>query len=276
MSLVYRAEQRSVWHPRRSVALKIAAPRFADPASLVEAEQRLAHEAILLRLIDHWRVPRALALFEEYSRLHLAMDFVPGATLDCLLSDPVAGAPAPWLEPSVIALGYALADLLAYLHAGPAPILVRDLKPSNLIVTPAGHLMLIDLGIACWVPRGQRVPSAERRLGTPGYAAPEQYAGDGCEDEREDLYALGAVLYRVATGQTPPGAVARLRDPDSLLPARTLNPTVSPRLDTLLAQLLAVQPAHRPPSAADVAGMLAAWRRAGDLALPVPVARLRA
>ncbi len=276
MSVVYRAEQRSVWQPRRTIALKVAGPRPSDPTSLAEAEQRLAHEAILLRLVDHWRVPRALALFEERTRLHLVMDFVPGSTLESLLSDPMTGAPAPWPEPSVIALGRALADLLVYLHTGPAPILVRDLKPSNLIVTPVGHLMLVDLGIACRLRRGQPIPIAARRLGTPGYAAPEQYASDGGEDEREDLYGLGAVLYKVATRQTPPCAATRLQDPHTLQPARHLNPALSPRLDALLADLLATDPARRPPSAAYVARILAGWSRAGDLTLPTQSAQIGA
>jgi serine/threonine protein kinase len=253
MSAVYQAEQRTGWGRTRLVALKVAAPRsdagaMTMTAALAAAQWRLAHEAILLRLVDHWRVPRVVGLFEERERLHLAMDFVPGRTLERLLTDASAGMRPPWPEASVVALGRALADLLAALHAGAAPVLVRDLKPGNLIVTPEGHVKLVDLGIACQLRRGERVPTSERWLGTRGYAAPEQCVGDGREDEREDLYALGAVLYRVATGWDPARAEQRFTFP----PARRLNPALSPRLEALLADLLQVDAGRRPPSASFV------------------------
>lgn len=256
MSAVYQAEQRVGWRHTRVVAVKVADPRSAAPsieAALAAAEWRLAHEAILLRLVDHWRLPRVVRLFEEHGRLHLAMEFVPGWTLERLLTDATSGVRPPWPEPSVLALGRALADLLASLHAGPAPILVRDLKPGNLIVTPEGHVKLVDLGIACQLRRGERVPTSERWLGTRGYAAPEQCVGDGREDEREDLYALGAVLYRVATGWDP----ARAQHRFVFHPARRLNPALSPRLEALLADLLQMDPSGRPVSADDVRRALA-------------------
>jgi serine/threonine-protein kinase len=256
MSVVYRADRRVGWRRRQLVALKVAEPASDDPAARAGAERRLAHEALLLRLADHWRIPRARALFAEHGRTHLAMDFVAGRTLESLLSDPDAEACPPWPEPQVLALGGALAGLLAHLHAGPQPILVRDLKPGNLIVTPEGHVMLVDLGIACRLSRGGRVPASERSLGTRGYAAPEQYHGDGCEDEREDLYALGALLHRVATGWDPARAATSLSFP----PARRLNAGLSPRLELLLADLLRTDPRERPPSAAVVGQTLAECR----------------
>lgn len=256
MSVVYQADQRVGWGRTRLVALKVAEPRSdagAATSALAAAQWRLAHEAILLRLVDHWRIPRVVGLFEERDRLHLAMDFVPGQTLERLLTDASAGMRPPWREASVLALGRALAELLASLHAGPTPVLVRDLKPGNLIVTPEGHVKLVDLGIACQLRRGERVPTSERWLGTRGYAAPEQCVGDGCEDEREDLYALGAVLYRVATGWDPARADQRFAFP----PARRLNPALSPRLEALLADLLQVDASRRPPSASYVTQTLA-------------------
>jgi serine/threonine protein kinase, bacterial len=268
MSAVYQANQRTGWLRSRSVALKVAQPRMPDPQTLLEAKQRLAHEAILLRLVDHWRVPRALSLFEEHDRLHLAMEFVSGPTLQSLLADRASPAHPPWAEPAVIALGRALADLLHHLHTGPAPILVRDLKPANLIITPAGHVMLVDLGIACRLRWGEPVPSSERWLGTPGYAAPEQCMGSGQEDERVDLYALGAVLHRVATGRDPARFPGQFRYP----PARVLNPALSPRLERLLAALLSPDPAGRPSSAALVAAELAECE---SRAVPEAVSRTR-
>lgn len=249
MSVVYRAERRAGWRRREDVAVKVArtwpggAP--SQPDREMRAEQRLAREAALLGMIRHWRVPRALEVFREGGRPHLVMQFVPGWTLERVLTDPEAGMRPPWPERNVVALGCALADLLVALHTGPMPILVRDLKPANLIVTHGGHVMLVDLGIACPLRRGELVPPAVRRMGTRGYAPPEQVAGTEPEDERVDLYALGAVLYRVATGWNP----GRREDGCELPPARSLNPGLSPQLEGLLADLLRLDPARRMPDA---------------------------
>jgi eukaryotic-like serine/threonine-protein kinase len=255
MSVVYRAEQRVTWRQKRAVALKVASPSGDASVARAAAEERLAREALLLRLIDHWRVPRPLAAFRERGRAHLAMELAPGRSLEHLLSDAEGSTTAPWPEPRVVALGRALAELLEALHTGPTPILVRDLKPSNLIVTPGGHVMLVDFGIACRLERGERAPESVRGLGTRGYAAPEQCSGGGYEDERVDLYALGAVLYRVATGQSPARTARRFRLP----PARAYNPRLSPRLEALLADLVRPDPAERLPSAALVSQILAGW-----------------
>jgi serine/threonine protein kinase len=249
---VYLAERRVGWRSWEPVALKVAKPRSEEPRAVARAEQRLAREAALLRTVSCWRVPRPLAAFRERGRSHLMMDYVPGRPLEDVLRDGATGLSRPWPERRVVAIGHALAELLAALHDDPAPILVRDLKPGNLIVTPRGHIMLVDLGIACRLLPGERVPASVRGLFTPGYAPPEQWRGDGWEDARADLYALGAVLYQVATGQTAPSALQRMRDPQALVPARALNPDLSPRIERLLADLLALDPRQRPPSAMDV------------------------
>jgi eukaryotic-like serine/threonine-protein kinase len=255
MSVVYRAERRAGWWQREPVALKVARPREDTPDARARAEQRLAREAMFLGVVRHWRIPRPLEVFSEHGSTHLAMQFVPGWTLERLLVDGQSRARAPWPEDRVVGLGSALAQLLSVLHAGQVPLIVRDLKPVNLIVTPEGHVKLIDLGIASRLRRGQPVPPSERWLGTRGYAAPEQCRGDGWEDERVDLFALGAVLYRAATGWDP----ARQADPFSFPPARHLNPAVSRHLEWLLAALLSLDPDGRPPNAAAVAQELASW-----------------
>lgn len=256
-SAVYTVDQRLGWRRRELVALKVARPRTPDPVALVEAEIRLAREAVLLRLVSHWRLPRPIAAFREHGRANLVLEFVHGQTLESLLRDPRSGLRPPWPEGQVLALGRALAGLLDDLHTGTGgsvPILVRDLKPGNLIVTPRGDVRLVDLGIACRLSDGALVPANVRGHMTPGYAPPEQCRGEGAEDARTDLYALGAVLYRVATGWDP--AHDGWTPPR---PARALNRAVSPRLETLLADLLRHSPADRPPTAHDVLRRLEVW-----------------
>ncbi len=255
MSVVYRAEYRSGWRQREVVALKVARPRDDTPAARLQAEQRLARETMLLGVVRHPRIPRPLEVFSERGRTHLAMQFVPGWTLERVLTDDAGRPCPPWSESRVVALGVVLAELLAALHGGQVPIILRDLKPVNLIVTPNGHVKLVDLGIASRLGRGQPIPVSERWLGTRGYAAPEQCRGDGWEDARVDLYALGAVLYRVATGWDP----ARQPPPAQFPPARRLNPALSPRLEWLLGGLVEMDADRRPPGATAVLHELARW-----------------
>ena len=151
MSDLYRADRRVGWRGRELVAIKVARPSAGDPGALAAAEVRLAREAMLLRLVSHWRVPRPIAAFREHGRAHLVLEFVHGQTLESLLREPNSRLRPPWPEPQVVALGRALAGLLDDLHTGAAgsdPIIVRDLKPGNLIVTPRGDVRLVDLGIA--------------------------------------------------------------------------------------------------------------------------------
>ncbi len=253
VSEVYLAVEHAGWRPRRLVAIKAALPREASSKAVEAAEERLAHEAILLRLVDCWRVPQVLGLFEEQGRPHLAMEYVPGATLEQLFVDTGGGTCPPWRQRDVVSLGRALADLLQCMHSGPTPILLRDLKPANLIVTPEGHVKYVDFGIACPLRPGLPIPVSERWLGTRGYAAPEQWGGDGLEDERVDLFALGAILYRAATGRD----LARYGLPT--VPALgDHSAALSPRLTSLIGALLSHDPRGRPADATSVARQLAA------------------
>jgi serine/threonine-protein kinase len=254
MSVVYRAERRVGWRGHQVVALKVATPRQATIEARALAEQRLAREAMLLQLVQSERVPRPLMTFPQHGRSHLVMEFVSGWTLERLLTDPSSALRPPWQEERVHSLGAALAALLTAIHEGSTPVLVRDLKPGNLIVTHPGHVMLVDFGIACRMRAGEQVPPTVRGPFTPGYAPPEQVAGSGWEDARTDLFALGAVLFRAATGRLP-----YLRDPWRESPsARAHNPSISVGMDDLLRRLLQPDAARRPGSAAEVSEALRA------------------
>jgi serine/threonine protein kinase len=254
MSVVYRAERRVGWRRHQVVALKVANPRRLTAEARALAEQRIAREAVLMQLAQSERVPRPLMTFAQHGRSHLVMEFVPGWTLERLLADPLLLRRPPWPEAHVLALGAALAAVLTSLHEGQTPLLVRDLKPANLIVTHLGHVMLVDLGIACPLRRGEQVPLSVRGLGTPGYASPEQIGGDGWEDDRSDLFALGAILFRTATGRVPYDN-GSWREPPA---ARAWNPAISSGLEDLLRRLLHPDRARRPARAAEVSDVLRA------------------
>jgi serine/threonine-protein kinase len=138
----------------------------------------------------------------------------------------------------------------------------RDLKPDNVMVLPDDHVKLFDFGLAA--PRNAhaaRLTATDLRLGTPLYMAPE-YIDDGGIDHRTDLYALGIILFELATDSQPfsgpPYQV--MHHHRTVVPprARSVRPELSPVVDTLIAALLEKSPDLRPQSAAEVLKVLRA------------------
>ncbi len=123
-----------------------------------------------------------------------------------------------------------LCEVLAYLHGFTPPIIYRDMKPSNVMLTPKGRVVLVDFGIA-------RLFKAARKgtmIGTLGFAPPEQY--QGLVDPRSDIYSLGATLHYVLTGRDP-----EKFPPFSFPPVRELRPDVSGNLAGAIDRALALQ-----------------------------------
>ncbi|MFI9275207.1 lanthionine synthetase LanC family protein [Kitasatospora sp. NPDC052896] len=192
---------------RTGAEVLIRQARAGGPDGL-DARTALRHEACLLaELAAHGLTPRPLALIERTDSLLLVQERVPGRPLAGWVSARLAGDGAPgvpWEAAGPMAL--ALVDLVERVHA--AGLVLRDLAPANVLVRPDGSLRLLDLELAC-VP-GTVAPPA----GTPGYRAPERPAGratvngvvpyGGCRAEpTADLYALGGLLFLLATGHDP-------------------------------------------------------------------------
>ena len=188
----------------------------------------------------------------EKTRLYLAMELVDGESLRERLARegklPIAEA---------VRIAGAIADVLDYLHR--QGIVHRDLKPENVMLLRDGRLKLLDFGIALDATQ-QRIDwsGLSQTVGTPDYMAPEQLRGKP-GDARTDLYALGAILYEMLTGQVPfpgdEGAHAKLHeDPPSL---RALRPAIPPALETVVLQALARDPERRPGTALELRDQLA-------------------
>ena len=157
---------------------------------------RFLREALFLARLHHPALPSLYDYFFEDGYWYLVMDYIPGPTLTAYLRQQ---GPLPPLE----ALNYAiqLCDVFDYLHKQTPPIIYRDLKPSNILVTPEGSLMLVDFGIARYFKEGQSNDTTD--FGSPGYASPEQYQAEGQTDGRSDLFSLGVLLYEMLSGQRP-------------------------------------------------------------------------
>jgi serine/threonine-protein kinase len=130
-----------------------------------------------------------------------------------------------------------LCNVLEYLHGRSPPVVFRDLKPGNVMLTPTSEVKLIDFGIARFFKPGQARDTVN--LGTPGYAAPEQYGSLSQTDPRSDIYGLGALLHQMVTGHDP------TTTPFNLPPPRQLNPRISPRIEATIQQALQAEPSQR-------------------------------
>jgi len=159
---------------------------FADdfPLSGGVNTDRFLREALLLARLSHLAIPTLYDYFLEDGYWYLVMEYLPGPTLANYIRQY---APLPPLE----ALNYTmqLCDVLDYLHQQALPVVFRDLKPSNVILSPEGRLMLVDFGIARYFKEGQINDTTD--FGSPGYASPEHFEGNGPTDGRSDLYPLG-------------------------------------------------------------------------------------
>ena len=245
MGAVYQAVDTRDMH--RRVAIKEMSQGHLSDAELAEATAQFQREAALLGRLSHPNLPHIYDAFNERGRSYLVMDFIDGKTLLQMLKES-GFRPLPVAQ----VLGYAqqLCDVLAYLHQQYPPIIFRDLKPTNVMVTADGHVFLIDFGIARIFKEGQEQDTT--LLGSPGYAAPEQH-GSAQTNPRSDLYSLGATLHCCLTGRDPYQADNRFMFP----PVRQYNPQVPVELDQLIQRLLALDERQRPASAVEVGQALA-------------------
>src|SRR6266852_2178515 len=242
MGAVYKAADTRF--NNRPVAIKEMSSTGLTPARLQEAEAAFEHEAHLLADLLHPNLPRIYEHFAENDRSYLVMDFIEGQTLEEYLGQK-GGGPLP--IDLVITWAEQLCDVLNYLHSHQPPIIFRDLKPANVMISYSGHVDLIDFGIARIFKPGKQHDTVA--LGSPGYAAPEQY-GKAQSSPRSDIYSLGALLHHLLTGVDPSEQPFFFRD------ASQLNPAIDPALDALLKQMLAMDSNRRPASAQEVLNTL--------------------
>lgn len=207
---VYKAEDSEFGD--RLVAIKEMEVN-GSPEELKEAEEAFKHEALLLARLTHPGLPSIFDYFSEDGRWYLVMSFVEGVALE----EYQERSPRKQVSLSeALQIGIQLSSVLGYLHSRQPPIIFRDLKPANVMRTPEGQIYLIDFGIARLFKQGQTKDTIA--LGSPGYAAPEQY-GKKQSTPQTDVYSLGATLHHLISGTDPsltPFIFARLDVPEHL------------------------------------------------------------
>jgi eukaryotic-like serine/threonine-protein kinase len=233
----------------RLCALKEVEHDRSVPANLLkEARQQFRREATVLARLDHPNLPKVSDFFAVGVRDYLVMDYIPGKDLRTLMLD--AKQKNIFLdEADVLSWSYQLADALTYLGQQDPPLVHRDVKPSNLKITPSNVLKLVDFGLVkALVPDEMTVTVIQGR-GTALYTPLEQYGGDGLHtDVRSDIYAFGCTLYHLLTNTPPTDARQRFLHPDSLLAPRKVNPAISLRTERAILWAMELHPDDRPAS----------------------------
>lgn len=234
---VYEAEDTL---EQRQVAIKEIGLAGLNPQQVIEVTGSFNREVQLLSILEHSGIPHMYGQLTDAEHWYLVMDFIAGETLEDLLT---------WADGSCLPLEQALhiaeqiCDVLAYLHSRQPAVIFRDIKPTNIMLTPEQRLYLIDFGVA-----RQYKPDKLKdtiAFGSPGYAAPEQY-GRAQTTPRADIYSLGALLHQMLTGCDP-----------SLTPfhfqhLRTYNSDLPVELEKLVEQMLELDMELRPANVGEV------------------------
>jgi len=190
------------------------------------------NELQALKNLSHPMLPRIADYLEDETASYIVMDYFPGVNLLDYIRDN-----GPVDQQQLIQWTSELIDVLSYLHSRRPPVIYRDMKPGNIIVSSDNRLRLIDLGTVRYKKEEKTEDTVY--IGTQGYAAPEQY-GDGMSDERTDYYNLGMTLVHISTG-VHPGKLMSQNIKDALK-----KTGISKRLTEFILRLVNPDPQKRP------------------------------
>ena len=221
----------------RLVAIKQISLSLLSPKEMIEATDSYNREVGYLSQLKHDNIPRYYDSFTDADHWYVIMDYIEGETLEDKLAKVRHGR---FSIQQVLDIGIVLCDVLGYLHAQRPPIIFRDVKPANIMLTKTGRIYLIDFGIARQYTPGQSKDTAP--LGSPGYAAPEQY-GKAQTTAQTDIYGLGATLQTLLTGKEPL---------EFLAGGASLNRSIPEKMQTLLKRMLERDASQRPQSMNEV------------------------
>jgi serine/threonine protein kinase len=220
---------------RRCAVKEIRLPPGLSPVGEGTSEaERLAREqfhreASTLARLDHPNLPKVSDFFSVGDRDYLVMDYVPGVDLLEVVRE---------------------ARRKGRFLPEPQPVLHRDVKPATVKLTPHGDIKLVDFGLVKPIDLDRDSTfTGLRGMGSVPYTPLEQY-GEIADhtDVRSDIYALGATLYHLLTGNEPPSAQEILVRPDILVPPRRINADISTTAEGAILAAMATHPSGRPPT----------------------------
>ncbi len=256
MAMVYKAYQASM---DRYVAIKIMHRFFAHDE---EFRARFEQEAKVIAKLEHPHIVPIFDFGETDDYTYIVMRFIEGNTLADVMGDQPL--PSSQIRQIMAQIGSAL----DYAHS--RGVIHRDVKPSNVLVDGQGNCFLSDFGFAKLLESQTKLSITGSAIGTPTYMSPEQILGQVL-DGRSDIYALGIVLYEMATGRTPyktetPTAMFVKHIHDRLPPPRQFNPDIPEYIERAIFRALAKDPEERFVSMGEFVRALS-----GTLATPPPI-----
>lgn len=229
----------------RAVAIKVLHPRLASRRDLAD---RFRSEALTLARLSHPNVATLYSFHQEGDASLMVMEFVRGKTFDALLRERGRMSPDEALPLFLQAL-----DGIEHAHA--LGVIHRDLKGSNVMRADSGGVKVMDFGIARALG-SPGLTQGDHPIGTPEYMPPEQVRAEEI-DARADVYALGALLFKMLTGRLPFTGkshfdVLRAQVEEAPPALRELAPELPPAFDAVVARALAKSPAGRFQSVAEL------------------------
>jgi serine/threonine-protein kinase len=260
MGVVYKAEDTRL---HRTVALKFLTPdQQAALGEDVEQKQRFLREARIAARLSHPNICPIHEVDEVDGTLFFAMAYIEGQTLSQLIKSTIQ---LP--ESQILDLAIQIANGLE--EARRQNVIHRDIKSSNIIVTPQGHVYILDFGLAL-AEGTSRLTVSGQVYGTPGYMSPEQARGQEI-DHRSDVWALGVVLYEMLTGRRPFGSASHLQTLYAIVnedpaPIEQLRPDLPAAYSQIVDKALAKNPELRWQTAGELAEALRQVRETGRLA----------
>ena len=224
--IVYKARDKKRFN--RLVAVKQINLDNLSPRDVIQATDSYNREVELQTTLHNKRIPIVYQHFTDPKHWYLIMEYVKGETLEEYLKRAPGGKLS---EREVLRIGMQLCRVLHYLHTQHG-IIFRDIKPANIMRTRSGRLYLIDFGIARRYVKGKAKDTMP--LGSPGYAAPEQY-GLAQTSAQTDIFGLGATLLTLLTGTD--------LSEDTTTEAQPLPPKIQFLLDSMLEREVYKRPA---------------------------------
>lgn len=194
--------------------------------------QSLIVEMNLLKKLNHKNLPSIVDIIDRDDNFLIVMDYIEGVTLERIVNEY-----GPQKQEDVVNWAVQLCDVLQYLHTREPSIVYRDMKPSNVMLRYDGSVVLIDFGTAREYK--SRADGDTFCLGTQGFAAPEQFGGQGQTDARTDIYCLGATMYHLLTGHNPS------EPPYEMYPVTHWNAALSGGLEGIILKCTQKNPEDR-------------------------------